>query len=61
MKGQTIIDGDKGWRKFGDGDAQELEPDALVNEKRILYLNLVPMNPLLLKDKAFKTEMTADE
>ena len=61
VKAQTIIDGDKGWRKVGDRDAQELEPDALANEKRILYLNLVAMNPLLLKDKAFKAETIGEE
>lgn len=61
VKGQTTIDGDKGWRKFGDGEAQELDADALAAEKRLLYLQLVPMNPLLLKDKVFKVEAAGEE
>lgn len=61
LKGQTVIDGDKGWRKVGDGDAQELDSDALANEKRLLYLQLVAMNPMLLKDKTFKTESAGEE
>ena len=37
----VVVDGTKGWRKFGD-NASELEGDGLANEKRTIYLNVDP-------------------
>lgn len=53
VKGVTVIDGDKGWRKIGD-KFQELDKEAVANEKRNIYLQLVPMLLTPLKDKQFK-------
>src|SRR5262249_18423964 len=38
FKGVTVLNGDKGWRKFGDM-GMELDKDALANEKRNAYMN----------------------
>ena len=55
-----VLAGDKGWRKFGD-DVMALDKDALANEKRTLYLNVVPMTILPLKGKGFKVEAAGEE
>jgi len=60
IKGVTVLDGDKGWRKFGD-DATKLEDDGLANERRMVYLQLVPQEPSLMKRKDFRIESTEDE
>jgi hypothetical protein len=60
VKGVTVMAGDKGWRKFGDMK-MELDKDALANEKRSLYLQIVPVTLLPLKGKGFKVEMAAEE
>lgn len=60
IKGVTVIAGDKGWRVFNDM-SQELDEDALKNEKRNHYLSAVANNPLLLKGKGFKLEACTDE
>ena len=39
--GATVIDGGKGWRKFGD-DIRKLEGESLADEKRNAYLDVVP-------------------
>ncbi|QJX00990.1 LolA-like protein [Frigoriglobus tundricola] len=60
VKGVTVLNGDKGWRKFGDmGD--ELDKDALANEKRNVYLQVVPATLLPLKGKGFKVEAAGTE
>lgn len=60
VKGVTVLAKDKGWRKFGD-NLRELEGEALANEKRTVYLQVVPMTLLPLKDKAFKVEAAGDK
>ena len=60
FKGVTVIAGDKGWRKFGDMN-MELDADALGNEKRSLYLQLVPITLLPLTQKEFKVESAGEE
>jgi hypothetical protein len=55
VKGVTVLDGDKGWRKFGE-ETSALEGDQLANQKRTAYLQLVPEMPLLLKGEGFKVE-----
>ncbi len=60
VKGVTVIDGDKGWRKFG-GDTMELGDDAVAREKRSMYLQIVPVLLVPLKGNGFKVESAADE
>lgn len=60
IKGVTVLAGDKGWRKFGDNQT-DLDQDALANEKRTVYLTVIPITILPLKSKAFKTAATAEE
>jgi hypothetical protein len=55
IKGVTVLDADKGWRKIGD-DASKLEDDALANEKRVVYLQIVGQSPAYLKGEGFKIE-----
>jgi hypothetical protein len=59
FKAMTVLSGDKGWRKFGE--IQEMDPDAVKNEKRTVYLMVVPTTILPLKSKSFKVETAADE
>jgi hypothetical protein len=56
----TVIDGDKGWRSFM-GSVSELESDSLSNEKRNIYLQVIPMTILPLLGDHFKTEAAGEE
>jgi len=58
--GVVILNGSKGWRKFGD-DEKEIDGDALEKEKRRQYVQLVPILLLPLKDKAFKVDTAPEE
>ena len=60
FKGVTVLNGDRAWRRFGD-DAMSLDGDALANEKRVVYLQLVPVLILPLKGKDFKVESAPEE
>jgi hypothetical protein len=60
FKGVTVLNGDKGWRKFGD-NKMELEGDALANEKRQVYLQAIPSLLVPLKGKGFKLESAGEE
>jgi hypothetical protein len=60
VKGVTVLNGDKGWRKFGDNKF-EMDKDALANETRTIYLQVVPSTLLALKGKSFKVESATDE
>jgi hypothetical protein len=60
VKGVTVLAGDKGWRIFAD-NKMELEKEALANEKRALYLQVVPATILPLKEKGFKVEAAGEE
>jgi hypothetical protein len=59
IKVKVVVDGKKGWRKFGD-EAMEMDEDSLANEKRRVYLQVIPTRLSVLKDKAYKLE-AADE
>ena len=59
FKALTVLSGDKGWRKFGQ--MQEMDPDAVKNEKRTVYLMVVPTILLPLKSKDFKVQSAADD
>ena len=56
----TVLNGDKGWRKFGD-NKMDLDEDALANEKRRVYLQVIPSLLMPLKEKGFKLEAVAEE
>jgi hypothetical protein len=60
VKGVTVLRGDKGWRKFGD-NAMELDKDGLANEKRNVYLQVIPATLVALKGKGFKVEAAGTE
>jgi tetratricopeptide (TPR) repeat protein len=60
VKGTIVVNGEKGWRKFGDAE-MELDGDAFTNEKRTIYLSVVPSLPIYLKGKGFKTEAAGEE
>jgi hypothetical protein len=60
IKGVTVVNGDKGWRVFGD-QKMELDADAVANEKRNLYLQVVPLTIMPLKGKGFKVEAAGEE
>ncbi len=60
VKGVVVLKGDKGWRKFGDNQT-EMDNDALANEKRMVYLSVIPSRLLPLKTDAFKLEAAAEE
>jgi RNA polymerase sigma factor (sigma-70 family) len=58
--GLTILNGNKGWRKSGD-TFRELDHNQLANQKRNLYLLVVPITLIPLKDKGFKIEPGGEE
>jgi hypothetical protein len=60
VKGVTVLAGDKGWRKFGDMD-QDMDKDAVANEKRSLYLQVVPITLVPLKGQGFKVQALGEE
>jgi hypothetical protein len=60
FKGVTVVNGDKGWRKFGDMD-QDIEAGDIATEKRRLYIQAIPALLVHLKSKDFKTEAAAEE
>ena len=60
IKGSSVLAGDKGWRSFA-GMIMEMDPEALAEAKRVLYLQMAPMTILPLKGKGFKIDPAADE
>jgi hypothetical protein len=60
VKGVVVLNGDKGWRKFND-NTTDLDADAIANEKRTVYLQVIPGTILPLKTKAFKVETAGEE
>jgi hypothetical protein len=59
-KVSIVLNGDKGWRKFGD-QGGELKDDLLANEKRVLYLTEAPITLAPLRNPNFKVEAAGDE
>ena len=58
--GVTVLSGDKGWRKFADNN-MEMDEATVANEKRNLYLQVVPMALLPLKGMGFKVGAAGEE
>ncbi len=59
FKAITVINGDKGWRHFGD-NTMELDKDGVATEKRNAYLSIIAISILPLKGKNFKVEALPD-
>jgi hypothetical protein len=55
-----VLAGDKGWMKFGE-EPREMEGDALANQKRGAYLEVLPTTLVPLKGKEYKLEAAAEE
>lgn len=60
VKGVTVLNGDKGWRKFGD-NSMEMDAEAIANTKRIVYLQVIPTTLVALTGKGFKLEAAGEE
>ena len=60
VKGVTVLKGSKGWRKFGENN-MEMDEDGIANEKRTVYLAIIPSTLLPLKGKDFKIEPADEE
>src|SRR5262249_42972018 len=59
FKGVVVVNGNKGWRNFNE--KMEIDEDGLANEKRQIYLQVIPARILPLKDKGFKVEAAGEE
>jgi hypothetical protein len=55
-----VVDGDRGWRR-ARAENMDITGEALANEKQTIYLQAVPIRPILLGRKGFKYEAVADE
>lgn len=60
IMGVTVLAKDKGWRQFGD-NKMELDENALANQKRTVYLQVVPMTLVQLKGKGFKVQAAGEK
>ena len=60
VKGVTVLAGDKGWRKFGDQN-MAMDADGVANEKRSIYLQVIPTTIVPLKAKGFKVETAGED
>jgi hypothetical protein len=60
FKGLTVLAGGKGWRDFG-GNRSEMDGDAIANEKRTVYLMMVPVTVVPLKGSEFKVAAAGEE
>jgi hypothetical protein len=60
VKAVVVLNGDKGWRKFGD-NALDLDANAVNNEKRTIYLQTIPVTIVALRTKDFKVETGGEE
>ncbi|HUY33947.1 MAG TPA: serine hydrolase domain-containing protein [Pirellulales bacterium] len=60
IKGVTVLDGDKGWREIGD-ISMEFDSGGVANEKRSVYLQVVPATLLPLKGNDFQIEAAGEE
>ena len=60
IDGVTVVNGDQAWRKFGT-NLLKLEAAELANEKRSIYLLIVPMLVLPLRDKDVQLELIGEQ
>lgn len=60
FRGVMVLNGDKGWRKFGD-NVSDIDGEGIERDKRTLYLQACPMLLVPLKGKGFKLASAPDE
>jgi len=60
VKRVTVLKGDKGWRKVGD-NLTEMNKDQVANEKRFIYLMVIPTTLVALKGKNFEIGIASEE
>lgn len=60
VKGAVVLNGDKGWRKFGD-QTSPMDDDALANEKHQVALQVLPVKLVVLKEKGYKLEAAGEQ
>jgi hypothetical protein len=60
FKGIVVLNADKGWRRFGD-NTMEMDAAAVLNEKRTVYLQVIPATIVPLRMKGFKVETAGEE
>jgi hypothetical protein len=60
FKGIVVLNVDKGWRKFGE-NFMEMDADGVANEKRNVYLQVIPITLVPLKGKTFKVNVAGEE
>ena len=60
FEGVTVLEGAKGWKKE-QGEVKKLDGDALTDEKRSAYLDVVPVLIVPLKGDGFKLDSASDE
>ncbi len=60
VRGLTVVDGDRGWRKFGEM-LQPLDKGSLASEKRNTYLQVVPRILLPLRGEGFALKPAPDQ
>lgn len=56
----TVVNGDRGWRHLGYAKT-ELDGSSLTNQKRNVYLMVIPANILPLKGKGFQARLAGEE
>jgi hypothetical protein len=59
IKGVSVMAGEKGWRVVA-GQKTELDKSSLADQKRLLYVDVVPVTIVALKGSGFKTEPIAE-
>jgi hypothetical protein len=60
FKALTVLNGKEGWRQFNDM-TMDLDDAGVSNEKRTIYLGLIPVILSPLKDPAYKVEAKGEE
>jgi hypothetical protein len=60
FEGVTVLNGEKGWRKFGDM-LMEMDADSIANEQRTIYLALGAATVLPLKGKGFQVQSAGEQ
>lgn len=60
VKHLLVLAGEKGWQRGGE-DVTELDEAAMSGFRRNLYVQIVAINPTLLKDKGFKIDSATDD
>ena len=60
VKGESVLSGEKGWRKLGD-QTTKMSSEQIKNEKHIISLMMIPTTLLPLRRKDFKVETAGNE